>query len=307
MKNISIIGSGSFGCALAYILSKRNNVKIWSYTKEEADMINNEHRCMFLKNLLLDNSIKCYLNYEEAISNSEIIILVTPSSVFKQTCTNIKEYVTNQEIVIATKGMVNDKLLSHIVKEELGKESTVISGPSHAEQIVRNIPTFIDYSGNIDIKDVFETDTFKLNYIDDKIGIEVGASLKNILSLGCGILEGMNYESNTISYFITEGLKEIKEIGLVLGSKENTFYGLSGLGDLLTTAFSMDSRNKRAGLLIGKGKTLDEVKNEIGMTIEGLDSLKCAYLLIEKYNLECKLIKSIYDVIYCKKELKSIF
>ena len=306
--NITIIGSGSFGCSIAYSLSKNknNNIKIWSYKKEECDLINNEHRCMYIDNLLLDSSIKCTLDYEEAIENSNIVILVTPSSVFKKTCIDIKEYITNQEIVILTKGICEGKLLSDIVENTLNKKPTVISGPSHAEQIAKNIPTFFSISGNKELIKVFETDCFKLEYNDDIIGIQVGAALKNIISIAIGICEGLGYESNTISYIITKGLDEIKNIAVTLGGKESTIYDLSGLGDLLTTSLSMDSRNKRAGILIAKGKTLDEVKEEIGMTIEGIDALQSAKNIIDKYNLDCKIIGNMYNIIYNNSNIESI-
>ncbi len=304
--NIAIIGSGSFGCVLAKMLSKKNNVKIWSYLQEEADMINNEHKCMFVDNLVLDDSVIASTDYQKVIENSQIIVLVTPSRVVRETCKNIKNYVTNQEIVLLSKGMEEEKLLSEVIFEELGKTTSVISGPSHAEQITRNIPTFVMYSGNKDLKEVFETENFHLTYTDDSIGMQLGATLKNIVSLGSGIVEGLGYESNTLSYFITEGLREINKIAVNLGAKSETIYGLAGLGDLLTTSLSMDSRNKRAGLLLAQGKSIDEVRNEIGMTIEGLDSLKSGYLLAKKYNINAKIIDNLYNIIYNNKDVKTI-
>ena len=305
MKNITIIGSGSFGCSLAYILTKNdNNIKIWSYKKEEADLINNEHKCMFLDNLILDKSIKCYTNYEEAINNSEYIILCTPSNVFKETCINIKPYINNQEIIIASKGLYDNKLLSDIVKEELNINPCIISGPSHAEQIVKNIPTYVNYCGKI--KDLFESENFHMIENNDIVGIQAGAALKNIISILVGIADGLNYESNTISYLITKGLNEIKEISIKMGAKEETIYDLCGLGDLLTTTFSLDSRNKRCGILLAQGKSIDQIKEEIGMTIEGLDALNNARYLINKYNLNCELINNLYEIIYNNKNIHSI-
>lgn len=304
--NIAIIGSGSFGCALAKILSKKNNVKIWSYLQEEADMINNEHRCKFVKDLVLDESVIASTNYEKVIENTQIIVLVTPSRVVRETCKNIKNFITNQDVVLLSKGMEEEKLLSEVIYEELGIEPSVISGPSHAEQISRDIPTFVMYSGNKELKEVFETDNFHLTYTDDSIGMQLGAALKNIISLGSGIVEGLGYESNTLSYFITEGLREINEVSIKMGAKTETIYGLAGLGDLLTTSLSMDSRNKRAGLLLAQGKTIDEVRKEVGMTIEGLDSLKSGYNLAKKYNIEAKIINNLYDIIYNGKDVKTI-
>ena len=297
MKNIAVVGSGSFGCALAHILSKNNNVKIWSYTKEEKDLINNEHKCMFLKDLILNNNVICSNNYEEVINNSDYIILVTPSNALYQTCIDIKPYINNKKIILATKGISNDKLLSDIIKDELNIIPSIISGPSHAEQIVKDIPTFINYYGKKDIKELFETSNFHLIYNEDYIGMQVGAALKNIISIILGIVEGLGYESNTMSYVITNGLKEISTIGEKLGAKKETFYELSGLGDLLTTTLSLDSRNKRCGILLSKGKNIDQIKKEIGMTIEGLDTINNACYLIDKYNINSPMIMNLKELI----------
>ena len=306
MKNITIIGSGSFGCALGYILSKNNNVKIWSYTEEEKDYINNKHKCMLLPELTLDSNIKCYTNYEEAISGSDYLLLVVPSNSIKETCKNIKPYIRNQEIILGSKGFDDGNLLSDIIKEELNVIPSIISGPSHAEQIIKDVPTYINYSGNKYINKIFETDKFHLIYNDDIIGIQVCGAFKNIISIIEGILEGLNYESNTISYVITEGLKEIKNIGIKIGAKESTFYDLCGMGDLLASSLSQDSRNKKCGLLLSKGKNIENIKKEIGMTIEGLDAVVNAYNLINEYEIDAPLISNLYKIIYNNKDINSI-
>ena len=299
---IGVIGSGSFGTALSHLLIKNNNeVKIWSYTEEERDLINNDHICKFLDNYKLDERIKCYTNYEYVIKDTDYIILVSPSNSIRTICRDIKDLVTNQKIILASKGLEEDKLLTDVIKEELNKESSVISGPSHAEQIVKDELTYVDYSGDKDIKDLFESDTSKMNYVEDMIGVELGGALKNIVSLISGIAYGLNYESNTMSYIITKGLEEIKEIGIKLGAKEETFYGLSGLGDLITTSFSDDSRNRKAGILLSTGKSINEIE-----TIEGLNNLKSAKRIIDEYNLDCKLINSLYDIIYNNKNVENL-
>ena len=302
MKNIAIIGSGSFGCALAYILSKKkdNNIKIWSYKKEESDLINNEHKSMYLEDLILDENIKCYTNYEEALIDSEYIIIATPSKVVRQTCIDMKKYIKNQQIIIASKGLEEktNKILSDVVKEELPQcEISVISGPSHANQIINDMITVIEYSGDKNIKELFETDNFKLEYNEDMIGIQIGGALKNVVSIASGIFEGLGYDTNTLSFIITKGLNEIKEIGVKLGAKESTFYNLSGLGDLLTTSIGNDSRNKRAGILLSKGKKKYEIQKEIGMVIEGFDNIDSSYNLMIKYNLDLNLIKNLYNLL----------
>lgn len=306
MKNITIIGSGSFGCALAHVFSKNNKVKIWSFTKEETDSINNKHECMQLPNIKLDNDIICYQKYDEAILGSDIIVLVTPSNIFRNTCKEIKNYVSNQQIIIASKGMENDKLLSDVVKEELNIDSIILMGPSFAEEVGTDKPTFVEIS-NKELISELETKSFKLKYNEDYIGLQVCGALKNVITLASGIVEGLNYGINSLSYIFTEGIKEIKEIGLKLGSKVNTFYGLAGIGDLYGTSFSSKSRNKRAGILLGQGKKLDEIYKEVGQTIEGLDTIKDAKYMIDNYNLDCPLLLSLYEIIYNEKKAESIF
>ena len=305
MKNITIIGSGSFGSALAHVFSKNNIVKIWSFTKEETDSINIKHECLQLPKIKLNENIKCFQNYEEAIANSDIIVLVTPSSAIRKTCKDIKKYITKQEILLASKGMENDKLLSEVIKEELGIEPSVIMGPSFAEELGCDMPTFVEISKKELINEL-ESDSFKVSYNEDSIGLQVCGALKNVITLASGIIEGLNYGVNGLSYVFTEGTKEIKEIGLKLGAKESTFYGLAGIGDLYGTSLSSKSRNKRAGILIGQGKKLDEVYKEVGSTIEGLDTLKDAKFLIDKYNIDCPLINNLFDIIYRDKSKESI-
>ena len=315
MKNIGIIGSGSFGCALANVLSSKGyNVKIWSFKNEEAEVINNEHRCMFIDNSKLDERIVCYTNYEDVIEDSEYLILVTPSSVIRNTCKNIKEYVTNQKIIIASKGMEieTNKLLTDIVKEELSsKYIGILSGPSHAEEVIKNMYSEVVFASNDkdynnEIKELLETNNFKVELSNDVIGVQVGGTLKNIIALCSGILYGLNLGNNMNAILITKGLEEIKEIGLKLGAKEETFYGLSSLGDLLTTCLSNESRNNRCGILLSQGKKIDEIKEEIGMVIEGLDALKIAYNISQKYNINTKIINTLYDIIYSEKNKESI-
>ena len=314
MKNIGIIGSGSFGCALANVLIKNHNVKIWSFKKEEADVINNEHRCMFIDNSKLDERIVCYTNYEDVIEDSEYLILVTPSSVIRNTCQNIKKYVTNQKIIIASKGMEieTNKLLTDIVKEELSsKYIGILSGPSHAEEVIKNMYSEVVFASNNkdynnEIKELLETNNFKVELSNDVIGVQVGGTLKNIIALCSGILYGLNLGSNINAVLMTKGLEEIKKIGIKIGAKEETFYGLSGLGDLLTTCESNDSRNRRCGILLAQNKDLETIKKEIGMVIEGLDALKIAMSLSNKYNIDSKIIKNLYDIIYSGTNKESI-
>lgn len=306
MSKIGIIGSGSFGIALAHVLNKKNKVKIWSFTKEEMDSINNDHKCLFIDDYIIDSSITCSMDYEKVISDSDYILLVSPSINTRDICRDIKKYINNQKIILASKGLDNGELLSKVVEEELNISPSIISGPSYADQIVRNMPTYINYYGGKDIKDLFETKEFHMYELDDKIGIEITGALKNVVTIIVGICEGLGYESNTISYVLTEGLKEIKNIGVSMGAKEETFYDLCGMGDLIVTSSGLNSRNKRFGILLSQGKNIEDIKDEIGMTIEGLNTLNSAYTIINKHNLDCKLISNLYDIIYNNKDVKTI-
>lgn len=315
MKNIAIIGSGSFGCALAnHLANKNNNIKIWSFKEEEANIINNEHRCIFLKESKLEESIKCYTSYEETIKDSEYIFLVTPSKVIRETCRNIKKYITNQKIIIASKGLEEstNKLLSEIVKEEFPKTLVgILSGPSHAEEVIKGMPTnvvfaSIDNDFALEIRDLFNDTNFSVEISNDVVGAEIGGSMKNIIALASGILSGLGYSSNIEATLITKGLNEIKNVGTNMGAKEETFYGLSGLGDLIATCSSNNSRNRRAGILISQEKNLEEIKSEIGMVIEGLDNLNVAKSLIDKYNTCCPIINTLYSIIYENKNVQCL-
>ncbi len=306
MKNIAIIGSGSFGCALAHVFGIKNNVKMWSFTSEEADSINKHHCCLLVPSITLNNKTKCYLDYETVIKDSEIIILVSPSHAIRKTCFQIKEFITNQDIIIASKGMENDKVLSQVIEEELNISPSVISGPSHAEEIAKDLPTFVNLAGNKELINDLETNSFHITYIEDKIGMQVGAAYKNIIALANGVCEANGFEKNTIAYLIVKGLDEVKKIGIKLGGKEETFYGLAGLGDLLATAFSDNSRNKRAGMLLSKGYTTEEILKEVGMIVEGFEALKNAKYVIDKYKLDCPIISNLYEIVYNGKNTKDL-
>lgn len=306
MKNITIIGSGSFGCALAHVLSSKNNIKIWSFTREEAECINKYHKCLLEPEIKLNKNIECFLSYENAILDSDIIILASPSKAIRNTCIQIRPFVTNQDIIIASKGMEKDIVLSKVVEDELGISPSIISGPSHAEEMAKDLPTFVDFAGNINLIDDLATDYFHLTYVNDKIGMQIGAAFKNVIALANGICESAGYEKNVISYLIVRGLKEIRNIGLLLGGRAETFYGLSGLGDLLTTAFSDNSRNKKAGILLSKGYSIEKVKEKIGMVIEGFDALQNAKYIIDKYDLYSPIIRNLYEIVYEGKSTKEI-
>jgi len=307
MKNICIIGSGSWGVALGIHLAKLgNNVKIWSFSKEEADLINNEKKCKFLPEVSLPEGIYCTTSYEEAITGSEIILHVTPSKFTRDTIKGYKKYVTNQTVVICTKGFEKETLstLDTVMEEEIpGVKLAVLSGPSHAEEVSRGIPTaMVAASEDIELanelRDIFMNENLRVYTSQDVRGAELGGALKNIIAFCAGIAAGLELGDNTFAALITRGLHEISLLGEVLGGNKQTFYGLTGLGDLIVTCLSEHSRNRRAGKLLGQGKKIEDIRKEIGMVIEGVDNIEVAYELSKKYELDTPIINAVYRALY---------
>ena len=307
MKNIAIIGSGSWGVALAIHLAKLGNkVKIWSFMQEEADLINNEKKCKFLPEVTLPEGIYCTTSYEEAIKNSEIILHVTPSKFTRNTVKEYKKYVTNQTIVICTKGFEKETLssLDEVFKQEIQNvKLAVLSGPRHAEEVSKAVPTaMVIASENEEIanelRDIFMNENLRVYTSKDVKGVELGGALKNIIAFCAGVAAGIGLGDNTFAALITRGLCEISRLGVALGGKYETFYGLTGLGDLIVTCLSEHSRNRTAGKLMGQGKTLEEARNQIGMVIEGVDNIEVAYELAQKYQVDMPIVNAVYDMLY---------
>lgn len=307
MKNIGIIGSGSWGVALGIHLAKMgNNIKIWSFDKEEKDIINNERKCKFLPNINIPKNIKCSLEYEEVIKGSEIILHVTPSKFTRNTLKQYKKFITNQPIIICAKGFESETLytLDKIFEEEIPNiKIGVLSGPSHAEEVSIGIPTAIVIASKYDdvienVQNIFMNENLRVYSSKDVIGVELGGALKNIIAFCAGMAAGLNLGDNTFAALATRGLKEIADLGTKLGGNYNTFYGLTGLGDLIVTCLSEHSRNRTAGKLIAEGKSIEEAKKQVGMVIEGLENIEVAYKLSKINNIEMPIVNAVYDVLY---------
>ena len=315
MKSIAVLGSGGWGVALSLILNKNgHNVKLWSYSEEEKDLINKEKRCKFLPEAVIPDGIVCYNDYESAIKDTEIILIVTPSSAIRKVISDIKELVTpNQTFVLCSKGMEasTQKIYTDVIKEILPNNIVAaLSGPSHAEEVSKFIPTAVviaseDENVAKELQDIFINEIFRVYINDDMFGVEFGGSLKNIIALGCGISIGLGYGDNAIAALITRGLLEIARLGTTLGAKNETFYGLTGLGDLFVTCSSKHSRNRRCGILIGQGKSVEEAKAELGgMVVEGIEAVNGAYALVQKYNIDAPIITEMYDILHNDKSPK---
>ena len=309
MKNIAIIGSGSWGVALAmYLESIGNKVKIWSFDKSEADLINNDRKCKFLPNITIPDGVSCSLSYEEVIKNSDLILHVTPSKFTRDIVKQYKQFVDveKQPIIVCSKGLEQSTLsiLTDVIKEEIpGVKVGALSGPSHAEEVSIGIPTVLVSASEDEevrnyVQDIFMSKNMRVYTSDDVIGVEYGSALKNIIAFCAGISVELNFGDNTFAALLTRGLAEIARLGVKAGAKKETFYGLTGLGDLLVTCSSEHSRNRKAGRLIGRGLSLDEVKKEVGMVIESVDNIQTAYELKKKYNVEMPIVEEVYNVLY---------
>lgn len=307
MKTIAIIGSGSWGVALAiHLASKGNKVKIWSFDQEERDLINNDKRCKFLPNIVIPENIYCYTNFEDTIKDSSIILHVTPSKFVRNILKQYKHLVENQPIVMCAKGFEKETLstLDEVIKEELPqKQIAVLSGPSHAEEVSIGIPTAMVVASenvklNNELQELFMNEKMRVYTSTDVKGVELGGALKNIIAFCAGIAAQLGLGDNSFAALITRGLNEMSRLGEKLGGLKDTFYGLTGLGDLIVTCSSEHSRNRKAGKLIGAGKTVEETRKEVGMTIESIDNIEVAYELSKIHNVEMPIVHAVYNILY---------
>ena len=269
-------------------------------------MINNEKKCKFLPGLEIPENITCSIDFKEVIEDAEFILHVTPSkftrSVFKQ----YKQYVRNKPIIICSKGFEKESLktLDEVILDELpDAQIGVLSGPSHAEEVSIAVPTVLVVASEHDyilkmIQDTFMCSEMRIYTSRDVKGVELGGALKNIIAFCAGVASGIGLGDNTFAALITRGLGELTRLGVALGGEKDTFYGLSGLGDLIVTCLSEHSRNRKAGKLIGQGKTLEEAKKEVGMVIESIDNIEVAYELSKIHDIDMPIVETTYRVIY---------
>ena len=287
-------------------------VKIWSFNEEEKRMINEEKRCKFLPQVVIPDNIKCSTDFEEVIKDAEFILHVTPSKFTRETFKKYKQYVGNKPVIICSKGFEKEtlKTLDEVIKEELPTVKIgVLSGPSHAEEVSIGIPTVLVVASKHDevlelIQDTFISEKMRIYTSKDVKGVELGGALKNIIAFCAGVAAGIGLGDNSFAALITRGLSEIARLGVKLGGEKESFYGLSGLGDLIVTCLSEHSRNRKAGKLIGQGKTLEETKKEVGMVIESIDNIDVAYELGKKNDVYMPIIETVYQVIYENLEPK---
>ena len=312
MANIGVIGAGSWGIALSVLLSNNGHeVKVWSIIEDEIKMLNENHEHKDkLPGVILSDKITFTTDLKEAVEGKDLLILAVPSPFVRSTAASLKGVVADGQIIVnVAKGIEESTLmtLSQIIEEEVPQaEVTVLSGPSHAEEVGRGIPTTIVVGAKNKktaeyIQNIFMSEVFRVYISPDVLGIELGAALKNVVALAAGIADGLGYGDNTKAALITRGITEIARLGMAMGGKFETFCGLSGIGDLIVTCASMHSRNRRAGILIGQGKTMDEAMTEVKMVVEGVYSAKAALGLAKKYDVQIPIIEQVNLVLFENK------
>ncbi len=309
MAKISIIGAGSWAIGLTILLNNNgHNVTIWSKFKDEIDELKKTRenkKC--LPGVLIPSDVEFTNDTKYAVENSDIIVLAVASPYTRSTAALLAPYVREgQYIVDVGKGIEEGTLMTQcqIVEQEIPNATVaVLSGPSHAEEVGRCIPTtcVIGAKKKKDaqyLQNIFMSDVFRVYISPDVLGICIGGSLKNVIALAAGIADGLGYGDNTKAALITRGIAEICRLGNAMGADVNTFFGLSGIGDLIVTCASMHSRNRRAGILIGKGYSKDEAMKEVQMVVEGVYSAQAAYELSKKYNVEMPIVTQVYEVLF---------
>ncbi|WFD09132.1 NAD(P)H-dependent glycerol-3-phosphate dehydrogenase [Tepidibacter hydrothermalis] len=315
MEKICVLGAGSWGSALAILLSKKGYpVSLYMRNKDQYEsMTKTRENIKYLPGVIMPNNIEMTTDLKEAVDEAKIIVLGVASQGVRGLLKSIKDYVKDDQIIVnVAKGFEKGTNLriSEVVKQEIPNNHYVIlSGPSHAEEVSKDMPTTVavaceDMNIAEYVQDTFTNPKFRVYTNPDVIGVELGGALKNIIAFGAGICDGLGYGDNTKAALMTRGIREIGRLGMAMGASSSTFSGLSGIGDLIVTCTSMHSRNRRAGILIGKGKSLDETLDEIKMVVEGILTTEAAYKLSKEYNVDMPITNEIYKVLYGDNEVK---
>lgn len=304
--NVAVVGSGAWGTALALQLHKNgHNTWLWTRDEEKAKKIKESGCNHRLEGICLPKDLKITANVED-LQDCTLVVVATPSVYFRETCKAIAPYLHPDAVIVSvTKGIESGTLkrMSQIAKEETGHPVAVLTGPNHAEEVARGIPT-----GSLAaceqrelaelVQSVFMSDAFRIYTSPDVVGAELGGAMKNVIALCAGVCDGLGFGDNTKSMLMTRGLTEIARLGVAMGANRDTFAGLAGMGDLITTCTSMHSRNRRAGILIGQGKTPEEAMEEVGAVVEGYYAAKSSYEIAQKYGVEMPILTAAYKALY---------
>lgn len=309
MAEIGMIGAGSWGTALTWLLTNNgHHVTVWSALDAEIEMLKKDREQKSkLPGVNLSEDTRFTTDLKAAVEGKDLLVLAVPSPFTRSTAARLKDVVEDGQIIVnVAKGIEENTLmtLSQIIEEEVPQaEVAVLSGPSHAEEVGKGLPTVIVAGAKHKetaeyIQNIFMNEVFRVYASPDVLGIEIGAALKNVVALAAGIADGLGYGDNTKAALITRGITEIARLGIKMGGHFETFCGLSGIGDLIVTCASMHSRNRRAGILIGKGYTMEEAMDEVKMVVEGVYSAKAAMTLAEKYEVQLPIIEQVNEVLF---------
>ncbi|WP_066193184.1 MULTISPECIES: NAD(P)H-dependent glycerol-3-phosphate dehydrogenase [Gracilibacillus] len=320
MNKVAVLGAGSWGTSLALVLcGNHHDVRLWTHNPEQKEVMEQTRMNeKYLPNIKLPDNLAIFDDLQQAVDQVEAIVLVVPTKAIRETCQKLNQVLTKKVVIIhGSKGIEPNShyRISEMIKEELSNELfdevVALSGPSHAEEVSVQHPTTVTAaSSNQELarftQDLFMSNYFRVYTSTDIIGVELGGALKNIIALGAGISDGLGYGDNAKAALITRGLAEITRLATFKGANPLTFIGLSGMGDLIVTCTSQHSRNWRAGHLLGQGKPVDEVLEQMGMIVEGIRTTEAVAQLAEKEKVEMPITKGIYEVVYQNRPPKEV-
>ena len=315
MERIGIIGAGSWGTALAVVLSKNGHkVTVWSIVPEEIAMLQEKHEHVDkLPGVKLSENIEFTTNLEQTITESDALVLAVPSVFTRSTAKSMAPFVKDGQIIVCVaKGIEENtlKTISEVVEEEIPcADVAIMCGPSHAEEVGIGLPTTVVAGAKTRataeyVQDIFMNEVFRVYSSPDVLGMELGGSLKNVIALAAGMADGLGYGDNTKAALITRGIAEIERLAIKMGARAETLSGLTGIGDLIVTCESKHSRNRKAGMLMGQGYTMEEATAEVKMVVEGIYSAKAALALAQKYDVSMPIIESVNHVLFDGKSVK---
>ena len=312
-RNIGVLGAGTWGMALARMLCvSGNDVQVWSAIEKEIDNLSSTRVHPNLPGMKVPDELRFTKSIEEVCKHKDVLLFAVPSVFVRSTAAKARPYVADDQIIVdVAKGIEPDTLytMTEILADELGKEGgpkgvrlVALSGPTHAEEVAVDLPTTIvsaspDMEAAKFVQEVFSNSVMRVYTNEDIKGVELSGALKNVIALGVGISTGLGYGDNARAALITRGIAEIARLGVAMGCNIHTFAGLAGIGDLIVTATSMHSRNNRAGILIGKGKSPEQAVKEVGMVVEGINALPAAMELAAKYNVEMPIVQTVNAIV----------
>lgn len=313
--DVAVLGAGSWGTTLAVHLAPKVSVRLWEFSQELAKVLRDRRENVkFLPSIHIPESILISSSLEEIISDAGVVVVAVPSHVMREVVKKVASIRKKVVVVSVVKGIEEESLkrMSEIIREELPESRiSVLSGPSHAEEVSRNIPTTVVISSEdereaCEMQELFMTQSFRVYTNSDMIGVELGGALKNIIAIASGISDGLGFGDNTKAAILTRGLAEITRLGVAMGANPGTFAGLSGMGDLITTCISKYSRNRKLGELAAQGKKLDDALSTIGQVAEGVRTTRCACKLAGIYKVDVPIAEQVYAVLFDGKDARSV-